>query len=81
MVTAIRLTDHLRSWQLRRHLGQAALGAQVGLGTSTRSADEHGGVEMPISRCWGLAQALSVMFNEFVTSTNAPTPPGDEPPT
>jgi hypothetical protein len=80
-VTAIRLTDHRRSWQLRRHLGQAALGAQVGLGTPTRSVDEDGSVDMPPPRRWLLAHALSIMFNACVTSTNTPTPPGDEPPT
>ena len=32
MAADIRITYHIRRWRLRRHLGQAALGAQVGLG-------------------------------------------------
>ena len=45
----IRITYHIRRWRLRRHLRQAALGAQVGLGASTISAYEHGDVDMPTS--------------------------------
>jgi transcriptional regulator with XRE-family HTH domain len=80
MLAAIRITYHLRRWRLRRHLGQAALGAQVGLGTSTISAYEHGNVDIPTSRLCRLAQALQVTLNDLVTWTDAPAPPGDEPP-
>jgi hypothetical protein len=42
MLAGIRITDQIRLWRLCRHLGQVALGAQVGLGASTLSADQHG---------------------------------------
>jgi transcriptional regulator with XRE-family HTH domain len=80
MLAAIRITYHLRRWRLRRHLGQAALGTQVGLGASTISAYEHGNVDIPTSRLCRLAQALQVTLNDLVTWTDAPAPPGDEPP-
>jgi transcriptional regulator with XRE-family HTH domain len=80
MLAAIRITYHLRRWRLRRHLGQAALGAQVGLGASTISAYEHGNVDIPTSRLCRLAQALQVTLNDLVTWTEAPAPPGDAPP-
>jgi transcriptional regulator with XRE-family HTH domain len=75
----IRLTYHIRRWRLRRHLGQAALGAQVGLGASTISAYEHGDVDIPTSRLCRLAQALRVTLNDLVTWTETPTPSGDKP--
>jgi transcriptional regulator with XRE-family HTH domain len=81
MATAIRITYHLRRWRLRRHLGQAALGAQVGLSASTISAYEHGAVDIPTSRLCRLAQALRVTLNDLVTWTEAPAAPGREPPT
>jgi transcriptional regulator with XRE-family HTH domain len=80
MALAIRITYHIRRWRLRRHLGQAALGAQVGLSASTISAYEHGAVDIPISRLCGLAQALRVTLNDLVTWSEAPAPPGSEPP-
>src|SRR5262245_36033232 len=75
----IRITYHIRRWRLRRHLRQAALGAQVGLGASTISAYEHGDVDIPTSRLCCLAQALRVTLNDLVTWTEAPTPPEDKP--
>jgi transcriptional regulator with XRE-family HTH domain len=75
----IRSTDHIRRWRLRRHRRQAALGAQVGLGASTISADEHGDVDMPTSRLCRLAQALRVTVNALATWTEVPTPPDDTP--
>jgi transcriptional regulator with XRE-family HTH domain len=80
MIAAIRITYHIRRWRLRRHLGQAALGAQVGLGASTISAYEHGAVDIPTSRLCRLARALRVTLNDLVTWTDAPASPGDEPP-
>jgi transcriptional regulator with XRE-family HTH domain len=80
MALAIRITYHIRRWRLRRHLGQAALGAQVGLSASTISAYEHGAVDIPTSRLCRLAQALRVTLNDLVTWTEAPAPPGGEPP-
>src|SRR5262245_27373967 len=68
MLADIRITDHIRRGRLCRHLRQAALGAQVGLGASTISAYEHGD-----------AQALRVTVNDLATWTDAPTPPGDTP--
>jgi hypothetical protein len=50
MLAGIRITDHIRLWRLRRHLGQVALGAQVGLGASTISASKHGDGDMRIRR-------------------------------
>jgi transcriptional regulator with XRE-family HTH domain len=79
MAADIRITYHIRRWRLRRHLGQAALGAQVGLSASTISADEHGDVDIPTSRLCGLAQALRVTLNDLVTWTDAPAPPEDQP--
>ena len=79
MAADIRITYHIRRWRLRRHLGQAALGAQVGLSASTISAYEHGAVDIPTSRLCHLARALRVTLNDLVTWTEAPTPPGDTP--
>jgi transcriptional regulator with XRE-family HTH domain len=79
MLADIRITYHIRRWRLRRHLPQAALGAQVGLGASTISAYEHGDVDIPISRLCRLAQALRVTLTDLVTWTEAPAPPGDQP--
>lgn len=42
MLAGIRMTYQSRLWRLCRHLGQVALGAQVGLGASTISAYKHG---------------------------------------
>ena len=81
MAADIRITYHIRRWRLRRHLGQAALGAQVGLGASTISAYEHGAVDIPTSRLCHLARALRVTLTDLVTWTEAPTPPGDKPST
>ena len=80
MLAVIHISYHIRRWRLRRHLGQAALGAQVGLGASTISAYEHGDVDIPTSRLCRLAQALQVTLNDLVTWTDAPAPPGDAPP-
>jgi transcriptional regulator with XRE-family HTH domain len=80
MAVAIRITYHIRRWRLRRHLGQAALGAQVGLAASTISAYEQGKVDIPPSRLCRLAQALRVTLNDLVTWTAAPAPPRVEPP-
>jgi transcriptional regulator with XRE-family HTH domain len=80
MYTAIRVTYHIRRWRLRRHLGQAALGAQVGLAASTISAYEHGEVDIPTSRLCCLARALQVTLNDLVTWTDLATPSGGEPP-
>ena len=79
MAADIRITYYIRRWRLRRHLGQAALGVQVGLSASTSSAYEHGDVDIPTSRLCGLAQALRVTVNDLVTWTEAPAPPGDQP--
>jgi transcriptional regulator with XRE-family HTH domain len=79
MAADIRITYYIRRWRLRRHLGQAALGAQVGLGASTISAYEHGDVDIPTSRLCRLAQALQVTLNDLVTWTDAPAPPEDKP--
>ena len=80
MLADIRVTYSIRRWRLRRHLGQAALGAQVGVSASTISAYEHGEVDIPTSRLCRLAQALRVTLNDLVRWTIAPVPPGDEPP-
>ncbi|HSF30349.1 MAG TPA: helix-turn-helix transcriptional regulator [Candidatus Tectomicrobia bacterium] len=80
MFVAIRVTYHIRRWRLRRHIGQAALGAQVGLAASTISAYESGEVDIPTSRLCCLARALQVTLNDLVTWTDLPTPSGDEPP-
>jgi transcriptional regulator with XRE-family HTH domain len=72
----IRLTYHIRRWRLRRHLGQAALGAQVGLGASTISAYEHGDVDIPTSRLCRLAQALRVTPSAATDGLRAPSRPG-----
>jgi transcriptional regulator with XRE-family HTH domain len=80
MPAAIHVTYHIRRWRLRRHLPQAVLGAQVGLGASTISAYEHGDVDIPTSRLCRLAQALRVTLDDLVTWTEAPAPPGDQPP-
>ena len=79
MAADIRITYYIRRWRLRRHLGQAALGVQVGLSASTISAYEHGDVDIPTSRLCGLAQALRVTVNDLVTWTDAPAPPEDQP--
>ena len=78
MLADIGITYHIRRWRLRRHLRQAALGAQVGLGASTISAYEHGDVDIPTSRLCRLAQALQVTLNDLVTWTEVPAPPGDK---
>ena len=80
MLAEIRVTYYIRRWRLRRHLGQAALGAQVGVAASTISAYEHGQVDIPTSRLCRLAQALRVTLNDLVRWTVASAPPGDEPP-
>jgi transcriptional regulator with XRE-family HTH domain len=80
MLADIRVTYYIRRWRLRRHLGQAALGAQVGVSASTISAYEHGEVDIPTSRLCRLAQALRVTLNDLVRWTVAPAPPGHEPP-
>ena len=80
MAVAIRITYHIRRWRLRRHLGQADLGAQVGVAASTISTYEQGAVDIPTSRLCRLAQALRVTLNDLVTWTEAAAPPGDEPP-
>jgi transcriptional regulator with XRE-family HTH domain len=79
MLAAIRVTYHIRRWRLRRHLGQAALGAQVGLAASTISAYEHGDVDIPTSRLCRLAQALQVTLNDLVTWTETPSSTGTAP--
>jgi transcriptional regulator with XRE-family HTH domain len=81
MLAEIRVTYYIRRWRLRRHLGQATLGAQVGVSASTISAYEHGEVDIPTSRLCRLAQALRVTLNDLVRWTVAPAPPGGEPPT
>ena len=78
MAVDIRITYHIRRWRLRRHLQQAVLGAQVGLGASTISAYEHGDVDIPSSRLCRLAQALQVTVNDLITWTEAPAPPRDK---
>ena len=78
MAIDIRITYHIRRWRLRRHLKQAVLGAQVGLGASTISAYEHGDVDIPTSRLCRLAQALRVTLHDLVTWTEAPAPPQDK---
>jgi transcriptional regulator with XRE-family HTH domain len=80
MLANIRVTYYIRRWRLRRHLGQAALGAQVGVSASTISAYEHGEVDIPTSRLCRLAQALRVTLNDLVRWTVVPAPPGGEPP-
>jgi transcriptional regulator with XRE-family HTH domain len=75
----MRITYHLRRWRLRRHLGQADLGAQVGVAASTISAYEQGAVDIPTSRLCRLAQALRVTLNDLVTWTDTPTPSQDAP--
>jgi transcriptional regulator with XRE-family HTH domain len=80
MVADIRVTYAIRRWRLRRHLGQAALAAQVGVSASTISAYEQGAVDIPTSRLCRLAQALRVTLNDLVRWTVAPAPPGGEPP-
>jgi hypothetical protein len=67
MAADIRITYHIRRWRLRRHLRQAALGAQVGLGA----------VDIPTSRLCHLARALRVTLNDLVTWIDAPTSPED----
>jgi transcriptional regulator with XRE-family HTH domain len=79
MLANIRITYHIRRWRLRRHLRQAALGAQVGLGASTISAYEHSDVDIPTSRLCCLAQALRVPLTDLVTWTEVPAPPDDQP--
>ena len=80
MAVAIRITYHIRRWRLRRHVGQADLGAQVGVAASTISAYEQGAVDIPTSRLCRLAQALRVTLNDLVTWAEAAAPSGDEPP-
>ena len=80
MFAAIRVTYSIRRWRLRRHLGQAALGAQVGVSASTISAYEHGAVDIPTSRLCRLAQALRVTLNDLVRWTDAPASSSDAPP-
>jgi hypothetical protein len=41
----MRLTDHMRPGRLRRHRGQAVLGAPVGLGASTSFVYKYGDVD------------------------------------
>jgi transcriptional regulator with XRE-family HTH domain len=50
MFADIRVPYHIRHWRLRRHLGQAVLGARVGLAASTISSYESGEVDIPTSR-------------------------------
>ena len=80
MLAEIQVTYSIRRWRLRRHLGQAALAAQVGVSASTISAYEQGAVDIPTSRLCRLAQALRVTLNDLVRWTIAPAPPGGEPP-
>ena len=72
MAADIRVTYHIRRWRLRRHLRQATLGAQVGLGALTIFTSSTATWTFPPPDFVSLAQALQVTLNCFVRVDKCP---------